>query len=230
MRDVIKDFVAIISHTLPINEPVYEFGSLQCPGQEVYADLRPFFKGKEYVGCDIQEGPGVDKIANLCNVDMPNESAGTILVMETLEHIEFDREAIKEAYRLLKPNGLLAISSEMKFPIHNYPDDYWRFTPSGFRSLLRPFPFTFVESAGEENFPHTIIGIGYKGKGEAPPGWKDFLLEIKQWKERWSASQMSSWKSGIVKWIPPIAVPIAVKAFHFFRYKLRRSRRNPTSI
>lgn len=44
VRDLIKDFVAIISRTLPITE--YEFGSLQVLGQAGYADLRPFSKAR----------------------------------------------------------------------------------------------------------------------------------------------------------------------------------------
>lgn len=110
----------------------------------------------------MKEGPGVDKVLDLHDIRMPDESIGTILTMDTLEHVEFVRRAIKEAYRILKPGGLLAIASVMNFPIHDHPQDYWRFTPAAFRSLLRPFPFVLVESVGREDFPHTVIGIGYK--------------------------------------------------------------------
>lgn len=50
MRESIKQFVKVVADTLPILEPIYEFGSLQVPGQESFADLRPFFPSKEYVG------------------------------------------------------------------------------------------------------------------------------------------------------------------------------------
>lgn len=43
MRESIKEFVKIIADTLPIVEPIYEFGLLQVPGQESFAYLRPIF-------------------------------------------------------------------------------------------------------------------------------------------------------------------------------------------
>ena len=46
MRQVVKDFAAIVSGLLPIEEPVYEFGALRVGGQEDFADLRPLFAGK----------------------------------------------------------------------------------------------------------------------------------------------------------------------------------------
>lgn len=59
---------------------------------------------------------------------------------------------------------MIAISSLMKFPIHNYPYDYWRFTPEGFKSLLKNFDKIIVCSIGEKDFPISIVGIGFKGK------------------------------------------------------------------
>ena len=56
MRELIKQFVKICAETLPISEPIYEFGSFQVAGQEGFADVRPIFQGKEYIGCDIRGG------------------------------------------------------------------------------------------------------------------------------------------------------------------------------
>lgn len=177
MRKLIKQFVQICGECLPIPEPIYEFGSLQVPGQEGFADLRPFFPNAEYVGCDMRMGPGVDKILNLHDIDLKDGSVGTVLILDTLEHVEFPRKAMDEIYRILKPNGLVIVSSVMKFPIHDYPYDYWRFTPEGFRSLLRCFPNSFVDFVGDEQFPHTIIGIGSK--------WDISHKEISSFRESW---------------------------------------------
>ena len=62
MRESIKEFVKIVSKTLPTPEPIYEFGSWQKPGAESLANLRPLFPDKEYVGCDMREGFGVDRV------------------------------------------------------------------------------------------------------------------------------------------------------------------------
>lgn len=55
MLILVKEFVKIVAETMPITEPFFEFGSLQVAGQEDFADLRPFFPNREYVGCDIRE-------------------------------------------------------------------------------------------------------------------------------------------------------------------------------
>ncbi len=207
MRQVIKDFVRIVSETLPIIEPIYEFGSLQVPGQEGFADLRPFFQGKEYVGCDILEGPGVDQILDIHSIALPSEWVGTVIVVDTLEHVEFFREAMKEVYRILKPNGMVVISSVMNFPIHNYPHDYWRFTPEGFRSILKNFPTSFIDFVCEETFPHTIIGIGFKGV-LADLIMDGFKRRIYQWKQLYTNTPSKDWRYFLKLFIPPVLLDL----------------------
>jgi len=184
MRQLIREFVKISADTLPIREPIYEFGALQLPGQEGFADLRSIFPGREYVGCDMQEGLGVDQILNLHDINLSSETAGTVLILDTLEHVEFVRKAVEEAYRILKSDGILVISSQMDCPIHSWPDDYWRFTPSAFRSLLKPFSSWFVDLAGDEWFPHTVVGIGFKGSVKERE-LDDFTARAEDWKKQW---------------------------------------------
>lgn len=181
MRQNIKDFVQIVSNILPINEPIYEFGALQVPGQEGFANLRVLFNKKAYVGCDMQEGPGVDKVLNLHKIDIKQNSVGTILCLDTLEHVEFPHQALKELHRILKTGSICIISSVMAFPIHEYPQDYWRFTPAGFLSLLGPFKFKFAGFAGHADFPHTVVGIGSDNE---PSKWLTFYKQYEDWRDR----------------------------------------------
>ena len=161
-----RDFVRIAAETLAIHEPIYEFGALQVPGQEDFADLRCFFPGKTYTGADMRSGPGVDVLLNLHDIDLPSDSVGTVICIATLEHVEYPRKAMEEIRRILKPGGLAIITSVMDCHIHGYPSDYWRFTPSGFSSLLEAFETQFSGCAGCSDYPHTIVGVGYKGEGD----------------------------------------------------------------
>jgi SAM-dependent methyltransferase len=181
MRKLIYEFVGLCKETLPFSEPIYEFGSFQAPGQEGM-DLRHLFSGQKYVGCDMREGPGVNRILNLHHLDLPPATVGTALVLDTLEHVEFPHQALKEVERVLQPNGMAILSSHMNFPIHDYPNDYWRFTPEAFKSLLKPFSHSFVGFAGREHFPHTVIGLGFKNPSVP---LESFKVRYEAWMRRW---------------------------------------------
>lgn len=183
MRDIIKNFLEIVTSYKDFSAPLYEFGSRQMIGQEDYADLRQFFPGKEYVGCDYEHGTGVDKIIDLHNTGLPDETVGTVLCFDTLEHVEYPHKAISEIHRILKKNGIVIISSIMDFPVHSSPYDYWRFTPEGFNSLLKIFDKSIVIAVGNEDYPHTVLGIGFKGEC---PDYELILKEANKWKLRWN--------------------------------------------
>ena len=164
MRDNVKAFVKDVAELFKVPEPIYEFGSLQVAGQEGYADLRPLFPGRRFVGCDARMGAGVDRIEDLMQLSLADATAGTVLILDTLEHVEHCHLAMAEVYRILKPDGILAISSVMLFPIHEHPADYWRFTPEAFRLLLRPFQTALVSAEGEPEIPHTVFGVASKSR------------------------------------------------------------------
>lgn len=200
MRKSIKSLVNLVATTIPINSPIYEFGSYQTEGQEGFADLRNVFSGKDYIGCDMRLGPGVDKIIDLHDIRLETESVNTALLLDTLEHVEFPHRAMDEIYRILTPNGFTLITSVMNFPIHSYPDDYWRFTPAAFGSLLKRFNFSIIDYVGDKNFPHTVIGLGFKGDC---PNLDQFFSGFNLWKEIYSKS---SSKEKIKQLLPPILV------------------------
>lgn len=193
MRQLIKDFIKICNETLPIKEPIYEFGALQVSGQ--FGDLRPFFSNKKYIGSDIVQGPGVDIILDLHNINLPDGSAGTALLMDTIEHVEYPRIAIKEIHRVLEPNGLLIMSSHTFARIHNHPNDYWRFTPEGFRSLLQGFSSVLISSTGDQRCPDAVVAIAYK-HGQIP----DLTVKLKSWQAKWCRTIQFKNRSLKKKW------------------------------
>lgn len=205
MREQIKDFVRIAAENLPIQEPIYEFGSLQVPSQGDFGDLRPIFPGKEFVGCDIQEGPGVDKILDLHKIDLPSGSVGTVLILDTLEHVEFPRKAVAEAHRIIRPGGIIAISSTMNLPIHDYPNDYWRFTPEAFKSLLAVFSNSVVGFCGAEYMPSAVVGVGVK---DSQDSFERFSQELELWRLRWKPRR---WKTAVKQITPPVLLKLLRK-------------------
>jgi SAM-dependent methyltransferase len=200
-----------------VEEPIYEFGALRLPGFERFADLRLFFKGKSYVGCDMREGKGVDKVLNLHEIALPNESVGTVITCDTLEHVEYPHKALSEIHRILKPAGVVLLSTVLDFRIHDSPADYWRFTPDGLRSLLKPFSFVFVGSAGRESFPHTVIAIGIKGSNSANSSFELFLPRFEEWKKAWKNPKGKSWKDSVYPLVPPILLGLDRRIAKLFK-------------
>ena len=197
MRSIVREFVEIVASTLPIAEPVYEFGALQVRGQEGFADLRPFFPGAKYVGTDVRAGPGVDVVLDIHETNIRTGCVGTALVMDTLEHVAFPHRALEEMHRVLRPGGLVVISSHMNWPIHSFPNDYWRFTPQGFAILLRSFSQILVESAGDELSPNTVVGLGVK---DASLSLDALRRDLSAWKRRYSST---GWKAALRPFVPP---------------------------
>ncbi len=178
MRKPIWNYVKLAVETLPIAEPVYEFGAYQVEEVPMSGDLRPLLQGKAYVGCDMRPGPGVDKVLNLHQIDLPDNSVGTVFLMDTLEHVEYPHQALAEVHRILKKDGIVIMSSVLDFFIHAAPNDFWRFTPDGFRSLLKHFPHSHVGYYGQDVFPHTLVGIGIKGNA---PDLSAYLQRYEKW-------------------------------------------------
>lgn len=162
MRPAGRKYVADVAKLFKIKDPIYEFGSLQVPGQEDLADLRPLFQGHTYVGCDFRAGKGVDLILDVEDIMLKSDSVGTVICVDTLEHVKNVYKATSEFHRILTTGGLLVLVSVMNFPIHEYPFDYWRFTPTAFELLLSPFKQKQVLSDGHPQFPTGVYGWGIK--------------------------------------------------------------------
>lgn len=162
---VIFDVVRELSSTLPMAEPIVEFGSLQVEPDQPH-DLRPLFSGRRFVGTDLRPGRGVDQVEDLRALSFGDGEVGTALCLDTLEHCEDPLAACRELHRVLAPGGICVISSVMFFPIHGYPQDFWRFTPEGFRRLLAPFAEVRVEALGHPELPTQVIGVGIKAPAE----------------------------------------------------------------
>ncbi|SIO66212.1 Methyltransferase domain-containing protein [Singulisphaera sp. GP187] len=167
MRDHNKAFCRLVAENFECPGPVYEFGSYQVEGQLDYADLRSMFPGREYVGCDMRPGPGVDRVEDVSAISLGDETAGTILCIETFEHVFEVRRAFDEVFRVLKPGGLFVITSPLNFRIHGYPDDYWRMTPNCLRRMMSPYAARLTGYQGYHKFPHSVMALGVKGPSPA---------------------------------------------------------------
>jgi SAM-dependent methyltransferase len=102
----------------------------------------------DYVGIDIQQGEGVDVVADVER--LPREWTARysgIICSEVLEHVRRPPRAIKEMARCLRPGGALCVTTLFAFPEHGYPDDYWRFSRSALAMMLEDAGLERIETA-----------------------------------------------------------------------------------
>ncbi len=166
MREVVRNFARDVAENFELQEPVVEMGARAAEGQEDIAVVRGMFKVDDYIGCDIQEGLGVDRIEDIHALKFDDESVGTVVCVEVLEHVHDPLRAVREIHRVLKPGGIAILTSVMFFPIHEHPWDFWRFTPEGFELVLRPFETSLVFAVGFDLLPEGVFGVGVKGPFE----------------------------------------------------------------
>jgi SAM-dependent methyltransferase len=129
---------------------VLEVGSRNVNGS-AQEFLRPF-AGK-YVGIDIEEGEGVDLVLSVHNAAriLGKESFDIVLSTEMLEHVEDWRSAISNMKAVVKPGGLIVITTRsIGFAYHEFPGDFWRYEVP---DMLRIFDDFDIQKLEAQNPP-----------------------------------------------------------------------------
>jgi len=126
---------------------VLEIGALNVNGsvRPVICRLGP----SEYIGADIMEGEGVDKICRA--EDLPKFFAGgtfgLVVATEVLEHVRDWRRVITNMKGLLENDGILIITTRSYgFGYHGYPYDFWRYEEQDMRVIFGDMHITRLES------------------------------------------------------------------------------------
>jgi SAM-dependent methyltransferase len=100
-----------------------------------HARYKNYFPNR--IGLDIRPGPEVDVVGDAHNLPFENEKFDNILCTEVLEHLHSPHLAIAEMRRVLKRGGKLILTARFIYPLHNIPNDYYRFTKYGLRYLFK---------------------------------------------------------------------------------------------
>jgi len=90
-----------------------------------------------YIGADL---PGNDEaeidIAEDGRIGGDAESADVVLSTQVLEHVYDPSVYLRECLRVLRPGGLLILSTHGYWMYHGDPNDYWRWTGEGLRKVI----------------------------------------------------------------------------------------------
>ena len=89
------------------------------------------------IGLDVKNGDNIDVVADAHKLPFEDEKFDNILCTEVLEHLHSPHLAISEMKRVLKKDGKLILSTRFIFPLHDTPNDYYRYTKYGLRYLFK---------------------------------------------------------------------------------------------
>jgi SAM-dependent methyltransferase len=168
MNQLLRGVARATAETFELPDPVVEIGAYQVAGQEGLADLRPFFRGKRYLGIDKRPGPGVDRVADVEALPLADRSAGTVLAMNTFEHVAHFWRGFAEVGRVLRRDGVLLVSCPFYFRVHGHPSDYWRFTPEALDLLLESYPSRILGRHGPPRRPLHVWAVAFGPERPAP--------------------------------------------------------------
>ena len=112
---------------------------------------RFFNKVQKYIGVDFApDGPDDVMLPQDGRLPLPDGEADVVLSSQVLEHVPDVALHLAESFRVLKPGGLLILSTHGTWPYHtnDESDDYWRWTPSGLSRVIEQagFKVTRVDS------------------------------------------------------------------------------------
>jgi SAM-dependent methyltransferase len=163
--NVIEFFINSIDCAEFEGKDVLEVGSKYVNGS-VRPLIEKFCKPNKYVGVDIENGKFVDfivpaeKLVEFFGIN----KFDVVISTEMLEHIRDWRIVINNLKEVLKPGGIIYITTVSKgFGYHAYPYDFWRYEIEDIKKIFSDFEILILEKDVE-------YGILLKAK--KPLDWK----------------------------------------------------------
>lgn len=116
-------------------------------GEKPYAD---FFNSAWYVGLNygtVSASP--DIVGDAQQLPIKTGCADIVFSTQVIEHVPHPDKLVREAYRILKPGGVLLLTGPFYWPLHEEPHDYFRFTRYGFEHMLTAVGFNIMSIRGD---------------------------------------------------------------------------------
>jgi SAM-dependent methyltransferase len=152
--------------------PVLQIGSRASVLDLKAANWRQRFAGVPFVGLDMAPGDNVDVVADIAGEfrtlreRLKTFQFGTIICAHVLEHVRQPWVAARNIERLLAPGGVLFIQVPWVQAYHPFPEDYWRLSFAGVKSLFEKVNFDdFFYSGGSSDRIYTVLRQGRPESG-----------------------------------------------------------------
>ena len=122
----------------------------------------------QFVGVDIHPGPGVDLVCDahsLASAFRPG-SFDVVFSLSVLEHLPAPWRIAQQINQVLALDGIVMKSVPFCFPLHETPNDFWRFSDKGLEQLFGPA------------FGFAVIASGLECEMRIIPEWREILTDL----------------------------------------------------
>lgn len=111
----------------------------------------------KFVMSDFQSGLDVDVVADIHSLSaaFPDKKFDGVIACSVFEHVQRPWIAAAEIAKVLKPGGRIFVQTHFAFPIHGFPQDFWRFTSEALQTIFEDAGLRTIRSGYE--FPCQIV-------------------------------------------------------------------------
>ncbi len=140
---------------------------------------KKFIHCDRYVSLDIENRSGdPDVIITDLNEKIPlgNNYGDCVICTEVLEHVKKPAHALKEINRVLKPGGMLVLTTPMVWIHHEAPNDFFRYTKFALEYLLVDAGFGRITIKPSNTYGYTLAQLMVANLRNS--GWRPLVFCI----------------------------------------------------
>lgn len=161
---------------------------IEAGAMDVNGTVRPAIEAHgpaSYIATDMRLGVGVDVVCTA--EDLPRQFsqmgddgvADVVISTEMLEHAADWQAAMRGMTRVLKPGGLLVLTTRGPgFPLHGYPEDHWRFTVEAMGEILKALGLDVLRLEPDGEAPGVFAKARKPGSWVMPDGAGEALAAV----------------------------------------------------
>jgi hypothetical protein len=97
---------------------------------------------EKFLGVDFEPGADVDVVADIHElwnafVEQSLPMADIVISCSTFEHIRNPFKAASNIADVMKSGAIIFVQTHQTFPLHAYPDDFWRFSTESLSAVFQ---------------------------------------------------------------------------------------------
>lgn len=125
-------------------------------------------------GLDAKSGDDVHIVADLHDLSQVNERFDAILCPYVLEHVRKPWIVAEQLLAICNSGAILFAQTHQSFPVHKYPEDYWRFTIEALAIIFRDAGWDVIDT----EYAHQAKVVPLQNTFATNKGWN---FEAEAW-------------------------------------------------